>query len=197
MMRLPRILLNAATLLSLVLCAATMAAWVRSYRARDVVWWSLANPRMLVEVDTYRGGLTFGLFTPVFRDPIVPPGMGWEKHAPPVSFAEAGRPKGMLFNKYGMDDRQNGLGQWAHEAFDRFGVVLHLHQNGLYKTRELGRRSCRARGSPGGGDGRGVCACARASADTAATTAAPRPTAAQSAERCRPRKTRGPAGLDG
>jgi hypothetical protein len=131
-----RILLNATTVLSLVLCLAAMAAWVRSYPARDVVWWSLAKPRMLLGVDTYRGGLTFGVFTPVFRDPIVPPGMGWGQHTP-VSFAEAGRPQGTFFNTYGMDDRQNGLGQWAREAFNRFGVVLHLHQNGFYQTREL------------------------------------------------------------
>jgi hypothetical protein len=35
--RLPRILLNAATAVSLVLCAATVALWVRSYFVADIV----------------------------------------------------------------------------------------------------------------------------------------------------------------
>jgi hypothetical protein len=57
MRRLLRILLNAATVLSLVLCAATMAAWVRSYQARDVVYWSLANPELELKIVTHSGGL--------------------------------------------------------------------------------------------------------------------------------------------
>src|SRR3954466_14769337 len=58
MMRRPlRIVLIAATVLSLVLCAATVAAWVRSYQAWDFVWWSLATPRLQVAIGTYRGGL--------------------------------------------------------------------------------------------------------------------------------------------
>ena len=65
MRRLLRILLNAATVLSLVLCVVTMGAWVRSYQARDVMWWSLANPRMILGIATHRGGLFAGMTTPV------------------------------------------------------------------------------------------------------------------------------------
>src|SRR4051812_6881923 len=73
-----RILLNAATALSLVLCAATMAAWVRSYQARDLVWWSLANPRLQLKIETHRGGLCAKAITPLDEFSYVPdPGTGW------------------------------------------------------------------------------------------------------------------------
>src|SRR5437764_4099334 len=60
MRRLLRILLNAATVLSLVLCVVTIAAWVRSYQAHDGVWWSMANPRLELTISTHRGGFAAG-----------------------------------------------------------------------------------------------------------------------------------------
>jgi hypothetical protein len=84
-----RILLNAATVLSLMLCVATMAAWVRSYQASDIGWWTLANPQMELEIATCRGGLFASLMTPVNRDIFAPAGVGWEQSAP-VGYAEVG-----------------------------------------------------------------------------------------------------------
>src|SRR6476469_3709803 len=101
MSRLLRILLNAATVLSLVLCMATMAAWVRSYRARDAVYWSRANPRMQMGIATYRGGLFAGVFTPLGADDgLLPPGAGWSQR-PPVTYAETGASHGTFWNLFG------------------------------------------------------------------------------------------------
>jgi len=57
--RLPRILLNAATAVSLVLCAATIALRVRSYRVWGRIAWSFdtANSRRCYKVVLGRGGL--------------------------------------------------------------------------------------------------------------------------------------------
>src|SRR5882724_11043210 len=83
MRRLLRILLNAATVLSLVLCAVTMAAWVRSYQVSDHVYWSLANPRLELGISTYRGGLYIKVSTPMRTDEVLdPPGAGWHYSAP-------------------------------------------------------------------------------------------------------------------
>jgi hypothetical protein len=98
--RLLRILLNVATVLSLVLCVATAAAWVRSYQARDAVRWSLAKPRMYLAAATYRGGLFAGVFERIGRDTLPPPGAGWDPSAP-LSYAEAGGSKGTFFNRFG------------------------------------------------------------------------------------------------
>ena len=65
MRRLLRILLNAATVLSLVLCLATVAAWVRSYQEEDGLKWSLGNPRVELRILTYGGGVSARVFTPV------------------------------------------------------------------------------------------------------------------------------------
>jgi hypothetical protein len=101
MRRLLRILLNAATVLSLVLCVVTMAAWVRSYRARDVVWWSWANPRLQLAMSTYRGGLFAGVMTPlVGNDAQFRPGFEWKRWAP-ESYAEANGKQRTFFNRFG------------------------------------------------------------------------------------------------
>jgi hypothetical protein len=86
-----RILLNAATVLSLVLCVVTVAAWVRSYQARDYVWWSLVNPRRVWTLDTYRGGLVAKIIFAHEIDDFLPrPGVGWERTAP-VSYIKPRR----------------------------------------------------------------------------------------------------------
>lgn len=95
MRRLLRILLNAATVLSLVLCAVTAAAWVRSYQAHDWVWWPLENQGLL-SIGTYRGGLLAALLT----DFLPPPAAGWLESAP-LSYAEARGPQGTFFNRFG------------------------------------------------------------------------------------------------
>ena len=43
MMRLWRIIFNGLTVVSLVLCVATVALWVRSYRGLDCLWWNHAG----------------------------------------------------------------------------------------------------------------------------------------------------------
>jgi hypothetical protein len=58
--RLPRILLNAATAGSLVLCVATVALWVRSYLVADT--WAWQSTRTAVGAATCRGKLD------LFRD---------------------------------------------------------------------------------------------------------------------------------
>jgi hypothetical protein len=96
-----RILLNAATVLSLVLCVATMAAWVRSYQASDWVEWSMARPRQALMAYTYLGGLHAGVIKPVGTpDGLDPPGPGWIQ-GPPMGYADAGCPQGTLFNRFG------------------------------------------------------------------------------------------------
>ena len=85
-----RILLNAATVLSLVMCVVTVAAWGRSYRASDDVWWTLVNPRRELFIDTYRGGLLAGVIKPTgTRDSLHPPGPDG-RHGQSRSYAEMG-----------------------------------------------------------------------------------------------------------
>jgi hypothetical protein len=108
MRRLLRILLNAATVLSLVLCAATMGAWVRSYQARDIVSW-VTNPRMVLQIDTYRGGLIAEIFT---RSGDVIPFEGevaWNRYTP-MSYADAG-PTDTFFNRFGFGSEYSGNGE--------------------------------------------------------------------------------------
>jgi hypothetical protein len=101
MRRLLRILLNVATVLSLVLCAATMAAWVRSYLVRDEIAWSLANPRLELDLFTYRGGLIAGVLAPnEFLKYLPNPGARWEQRAP-ETYAGAGGSQGTFFNHFG------------------------------------------------------------------------------------------------
>ncbi|MDB5318473.1 MAG: hypothetical protein JWN40_104 [Phycisphaerales bacterium] len=97
MTRLLRILTSVATVLSLVLCVTTAAAWVRSYRARDIVWWSRENPRLELRIGTYRGGL-FG--SVIREDSYLSAGTGWQ-HSAPVSYTEAGGSEGRFFNRFG------------------------------------------------------------------------------------------------
>src|SRR3954451_19700934 len=101
MRRLLRILLNAATVLSLVLCAAATAAWVRSFQASDIVWWTRANPPLELKAFTYRGGLIAGFAKPVGTwDGWRLPGAGWT-YMPAMTYTEAGGPQGTLFNLFG------------------------------------------------------------------------------------------------
>jgi hypothetical protein len=113
MRRLLRILLNAATVLSLVLCAATMAAWVRSYQTRDAIYWS-HDLQLQLWIETHRGGLAAEVVTPFGGDTVI--GTGWHQHAP-LSYAEAGGAQGTFFN--------------------RFGFGFNVSQNGSYATRQL------------------------------------------------------------
>jgi hypothetical protein len=118
MKRLIRILLRTGTVLSLILC---VAAWARSYRARDILSWSLATPRMRLGIGTYRGGLFAGVTTRVgTNDSLLPPGWRWNRH-PPVGYVEAGGAQGSLFNRFGFalaDDR------YRHALY-RVPVLVH------------------------------------------------------------------------
>ncbi|MDB5324357.1 MAG: hypothetical protein JWN40_5988 [Phycisphaerales bacterium] len=118
MRRLLRILLNTATVLSLVLCAATMAAWVRSYQVRDVGSWSMASPRLDLAVNTYRGGLFAGFYKSVgTQDNLDSPGTGGWYHTPTLSYTDSDGPQGTLFN--------------------RFGFALDYSRNSAYENRYL------------------------------------------------------------
>src|SRR4051812_11707366 len=126
MRRLLRILLNAATVLSLVLCMVTVAAWVRSYQARDSVWWTTAKPRLELEAVTYRGGLIAGFARPVGTwDGWRLPGAGWNPW-PAQSYAEMGAPQGTLSNRLGfaLYHSQNRWYEWRHLACPYWFIVL-------------------------------------------------------------------------
>jgi hypothetical protein len=143
--RLPRILLNAATVLSFVLCVVTMAAWVRSYRARDVVWWSWANPRVQLGAGTYRGGLFAGVLNQVgIKDGLLPPGAGWDQW-PAVSYTEASGVQGTLFNRFGfaLDYSQNSAYATRYLACPYWFIALLTAL--LPSTRLIGRRARRLR----------------------------------------------------
>src|SRR4051794_9515012 len=102
MRRLLRILTSVATVLSLVLCVAAMAAWLRGYRVSDVVWWSLANPRLQSGIATHRGGLFALVVTPVgTRDRLLPPGAGWQQQSAPVSHPVVWDSQGTFFKRFG------------------------------------------------------------------------------------------------
>jgi hypothetical protein len=108
MKRLVRILLNAATVLSLVLCVGTVAAWVRSYQARDMIWWAQPNPRLL-RASTHRGGFAVEVFTPQLGAYFAnPPGAGWEQSAP-ESYSATVRSRWTRCNRFGfaLDRVQN------------------------------------------------------------------------------------------
>jgi hypothetical protein len=126
MRRLFRILLNAATVLSLVMCVATMAAWVRSYRAHDYVWWSWANPRLLLGIGTYRGGLFAGVSTLIGTvDYLPPPGVEWD-HTAPLGYTEAGGSQGTFFNRFGfaLDYFPGGATVWRRLASPYWFMML-------------------------------------------------------------------------
>jgi hypothetical protein len=88
--RLPRILLNAATVLSLVLCAACVVLWVRSQWVTDL-WRSYRVDRAgspagarEAAVATYRSGLAFRVATDVFVTESFPfTGHPWEPNVLP------------------------------------------------------------------------------------------------------------------
>jgi hypothetical protein len=113
-----RILFNAATVLSLVLCMVTVAAWVRSYQAGDAVHWPMANPRLLLKIVTYRGGLLVEANTLVgTRDVLLSPGAARRVQFAPKSYAE-------------LTDSQSTF-------FNRFGFALDYRQNRVFATRQL------------------------------------------------------------
>jgi hypothetical protein len=74
--RLARILLNAATVLSLLLCAASAALWVRSYRTVDDVSYVADGPPPLPSVSYFAnsvdGGITFDRFVRTAPSPQTP-----------------------------------------------------------------------------------------------------------------------------
>jgi len=117
MRRLFRILTSAATVLSLVLCVATMAACVRSYRASDEVW-SRPTPRLLLRIDTHYGGFATAFITSkIARDFRVPDRVAWE-HAP------------------------RSYVQWGGEVYgvrssSRFGFAFKHLENNSSATRQL------------------------------------------------------------
>jgi len=115
MRRLGRILWNAATAMSLLLCVATVALWVRSYQKCDEVWWSIANPRLVLAASGYRGGLVAGSYKPVATpDPLQPSGAVWNQ-GKAMSFTEVFHSRGTWFN--------------------RFGFTLEYARNNLYESR--------------------------------------------------------------
>jgi hypothetical protein len=79
MRRLPRILLNAATVVSLVLCVATAVLWVRSYRVRDL--WSESDGHTIDSVDLHAGWISVARLSvnPPLGDP-----WPWRHDAQPV-----------------------------------------------------------------------------------------------------------------
>ena len=102
MRRPPRILLNTATVLSLVLCVLTTAAWVRSHVASDHAYWSRANPRMELTIDTYRGGFIAGIHANVGKtDLLVDPGAGWDSDGTPENYSDLWASKDSPFNRLG------------------------------------------------------------------------------------------------
>jgi len=97
MRRVLRILTSAAAVLSLVLCAATMAAWVRSYRTSDLASWTRGDHRLEVKIDTYRGGLS----TSVIRaKSYLSTRTGWWPYAP-VSYDQSRGSKRAPLNQFG------------------------------------------------------------------------------------------------
>jgi hypothetical protein len=144
MRRLLRILLNAATVLSLVLCAMAMAAWVRSYQARDDVVWVRENPRMYLEVGTHRGGLLADLLTPVGTE-MEGNRAGWAwTSSSRVSYATTVSPKGTFFNRFGFGffDYQD-RNEWRQLACPYWFLVLLtaiLPGARLIKSRRRARR---------------------------------------------------------
>src|SRR5690349_1697283 len=99
MRRLLRILLSAATVLSLVMCMATAAAWVWSYRVRGDIWWALSTPRLDLGIGSDRGEFFIAVFTPLDLDAWVPGG-GWQPSIP-MDYAGALDPKGTFFSVFG------------------------------------------------------------------------------------------------
>jgi hypothetical protein len=151
MRRLFRILLNAATVLSLVLCVVTVAAWVRSYQARDIVWWSLANRRLRLEINTYRGGLFAGALTSGQINILLPPGTTWRQSAP-VTYTEGGGSEGTLFNRLGFALDYQQKGPYAKRQFACpywFIVLLTAILPGVWLAGWWRRRARRLRMRPG------------------------------------------------
>jgi hypothetical protein len=99
--RLPRILLNAATAGSLVVCVATVVLWVRSYSVADVP--VLGFGRATVAAFSSMGGVRFSLST-VSHQPV---GFGWAREVPtryPSYLAET-----PLWNRYGIGVDSNSI----------------------------------------------------------------------------------------
>jgi hypothetical protein len=92
------------------LCVGAAAAWVRSYQAGDAVYWSRANPRLVLKIVTYRGGLLVEANMPVgTRDMLLSPGARGRRQFPPASYVELTDSQSTFFNRFGfaLDYRQN------------------------------------------------------------------------------------------
>jgi hypothetical protein len=74
--RLRRIILNALTVLSLLLCVATTGLWVRSYRAYDEIGFAKGD-RWSAMVASSRGGILCG-FRGTYSEPVEQ--HGWWRH---------------------------------------------------------------------------------------------------------------------
>jgi hypothetical protein len=149
MTRLLRILTSVATVLSLVLCAVAMAAWVRSYLANDLVSWTQETPRLLI-IDTYRGGIAAEIST--WRSgPTLPTGARYD-HSVPQDYAEAvGSPR-TWFNKFGFALHYSEQGGFANQRGACpywFIVLLTAILPAARLARWRRRRARRLRMSPG------------------------------------------------
>ncbi|MDB5320158.1 MAG: hypothetical protein JWN40_1789 [Phycisphaerales bacterium] len=117
MRRVLRILFNVATVVSLVLCVVTMAAWVLSYQARDFFSWTQADRRLRLVAETHRHGLAAGVFVPVGTGGrLLPPEARW-KYTAPKSYAQTVGSQGTFFK--------------------RFGFVFEYSENGAFALRQL------------------------------------------------------------
>jgi hypothetical protein len=103
MTRLPRILLNAATAVSLVLCVTVVASWARSYQAAD--WLQYGTPRRSYSLIHARGQLVAARVLPSYGSD------GWHY----VAF-----PPDMELDDFGP--------LILHEAFDRWGFGLRFEK---------------------------------------------------------------------
>jgi hypothetical protein len=82
--RLLRILVNLATALSLVLCVATVALWVRSYKANDEVGWAGRNSRWSAGANN-GWGLVFVASAAAPAHPSQAHALGWGRYVGPPS----------------------------------------------------------------------------------------------------------------
>jgi hypothetical protein len=126
MRRLGRILLNALTALSLILFAATMALWVRSYWRLDTFAWTrAARPgaeSLFVYLDSGGGGMMTGIGFLSYRWAAEqPPGWDWRRddHRP-VRYA-GGRPANRW--GFGHDSFRHTQVRWVRIIFPAWLTV--------------------------------------------------------------------------
>jgi len=88
--RLFRILLNALTVLSLILCVAMVALWVRSARVADCIGWDFSDATpgyKLIGIVSTRGAVSFSR-ADIFHGEE-PPGFYWNSPAPALPHTDA------------------------------------------------------------------------------------------------------------